>query len=548
MTQSKSVGQIQRSWWNRVVPVKIRHNIRLILGSIVVLSLVVVLLGSFQIRPIVFSEGEMLPTITNNVTGTVDFFDLSVPHSIVLNVTDIAYGQMISDFKRFDEKTFVEADAIIDGTFIGSVAIRLKGNSTLFGISGRGPGGPRPPAGTGPGGVTGATSGTPSGRARPGAGPRPPGGGIPPRMAAMMGGATADNPSTLPLLLSFDEFMPGRGYQGHTELAIRPISGGGASLNEALSLQLIRDSDQVTQKFTWTTFSINGDDSATRLVIENPNQNYASSLGLGRGVLYKSRNGNAFKYHGEDPTLYVEDFSQVSAVGIQDISPVIRLLAWLDTVSDEAFDAELADWIDIPSFAKYVVTQDLMDNFDDMAGPGRNFLLWYDLNDEKFTVITWDMNLVLVGMGDAFRGLLNMGSAPRLPGAPPSAAPPATPTVNVSTASGEVPSTLADSEPPTPSEDSEPGARSTGEPPGPAPSRRNIRFGNSLKDKFVASDAFAEDIANARVELLEFWFKSGLADQRLTELSKSVPVSQRLTQEQIDSQVAELKITIAETN
>lgn len=276
MTQNDTNGQTKLSWWNRIVPVKIRHNIRLILGSIVALSLVVVLLGSFQIRPIVFSEGEMLPTITNNIEGTIDFFDRSVPHSITLDVSDIAYDQMISDFKRFDEKTFVEANAVIDGTFIGSVGIRLKGNSTLFGISGRGPGGPRPPAGSSIGGE-GTDVTTPSlDSGPPAAPPGPPGGGIPPGIAAMMGGATEDNPSTLPLLLSFDEFMPGRGYQGNTEMAIRPVSGGGASLNEALSLQLIRDSEQVTQRFSWTTFSINGDDSASRLVIENPNQNYAS--------------------------------------------------------------------------------------------------------------------------------------------------------------------------------------------------------------------------------------------------------------------------------
>lgn len=228
---------------------------------------------------------------------------------------------------------------------------------------------------------------------------------------------------------------------------------------------------------------------------------------------------------------------------MQDLSPVIKLLAWLDTVSDERFDTELADWIDVPSFAKYVVTQDLMDNFDDMAGPGRNFLLWYDLEVEKFTVITWDMNLVLVGLGDTFRRMLNMGGAPSLPGAPP-------PTPEAPPAAGLVP-------PPEPplaaanavranDTDTEPGATPADAPPGPPPGGRTIRFGNSLKDKFIASEAFADEIASARNELLEFWFTSGLASQRLAELSKSVPVSDRLTREDIELQVAGLEKFISE--
>ena len=145
MTQNQATNQIRRSWWNRVVPVRLRHNLRLILGSITALILVGVMLGSFQVRPIVFSQTEMLPTITNNIEGNVDFFDLDIPHSVTLTVSDIAYDTMISDFKRFAEKTFVEVDAVIDGTLIRSVGIRLKGNSTLMGLSGRRPGGGAPP-------------------------------------------------------------------------------------------------------------------------------------------------------------------------------------------------------------------------------------------------------------------------------------------------------------------------------------------------------------------------------------------------------------------
>jgi len=516
----------QRSLWNRVVPVRIRHNIRLIVGSLLALALVGVLLGSFQVRPIVFSQTEMLPTITNNVAGGVDLFDLSVPHTISLEISDISYDQMISDFQQFEEKTFVEADIIIDGTFVPSVAVRLKGNSTLFGISGRVPGaGPDAPRGAPDSAANSddapsvpADGLPPGGPAAPPDAPPPPPNPIMIKVRQLIAGATEDDPSTLPLLISFDEFMPGRGYQGRTELSLRPAAGGGASLNEALGLQLIEDSGQVSQRYSWVTFNVNGGETRTRFILENPNQNYASAMGLGRGVLYKSRNSNAFEYHGEDPTLYVEDFLQLSAVGSRDLAPVIRLLGWIDSASDEEFDEGLAERVDIPSFAQYVVTQDLLDNFDDMAGPGRNFLFWWDIEEEIFTVINWDMNLVLVGVGDAFK-------AP-----PPSPEPTEKEAALVS----------ADNTDTSATEDGEAAPPAGGPPPG-------LTLGNSLKDRFVASEAFTEVLAITREEMLEQWFKSGHALELLTELKAYVPITSHLSAEQIATQVAELTETIANT-
>lgn len=533
MTEKKTEEPIRRSWWNRVVPIRIRHNIRLIFGSVLVLAMTTALLGSFQVRPIVFSDTEMLPTITNNVEGSIDFFDHSVPHSIQLEVSDISYELMISDFKEFGEKTMVEANIIIDGTFLPSVGIRLKGNSTLMQISGRIPR-QSPPSedGSVPMNDPLAESAEDAGisTTRPSL-PLPPSEDLvaennraiesvsvdsesgsgdsdaaatteeppePPsplmlKMFGLMGGATEEDPSTLPLLLSFDEFFPGRGYQGRTELSLRPVAGGGASLNEALSLQLIADSGQVSQKYSWTTFSMNGGVTRTRLVLENPNQNYASSMGLGRGVLYKSRNSNAFEYHGDDPTLYVEDYLQLNAIGSRDISPVIRFHAWLDSASDEVFENELAEWLEIKSFAEYVVTQDLLDNFDDMAGPGRNFLFWYDLDDKKFTVVNWDMNLAMVGVGAVFDGRQEEQEAER--------------------AAAEVAGEQVES---------------------------GIRFGNTLKDRFTENATFAAVIADTRTELLEHWFGSGHAITRLGELADYVPVTDRLNNEQIESQIASL--------
>ncbi|MBT5743438.1 MAG: hypothetical protein HOI32_08845 [Gammaproteobacteria bacterium] len=586
MTNEQSQVIPKRSWWNRTVPVRVRQNIRMIVGSVVALGLTGALLGSVQIRPIVFSQGEMLPTVTHNIVGTVDLFDHSVSHSIAIEIDDLAYDRMISDLQRLQEKTFVEVDMTIDGTFIPSVAVRLKGNSTLGGIR-RGGAPPPDPDEVAPGDETPesdtpadavADSDTPS---LPGVelaelsdsdantvatsesgdeateADEPPPDPLMARLRSYMGGATEDDPVTLPLLISFDEYFPGRGYQGRTELSLRPVAGGGASLNEALSLQLIEDSGQVSQKYTWVSFTMNGSDTMSRLVLENPNQNYAASLGLGRGVLYKSQNGNESIYRGNDPVLYAEDILQLSAIGMRDISPVIRFQEWTDNSSDEEFDAELNDWLDVPSFARYVATQELTGNFDDMAGPGRNYLLWWDLEVEKFTVITWDMNLAMMGFGrvfyerisaarkDAFaarRGLLPVVETVETAETveTPAADEPVetTETITEPENTEEATTEIASAENGEDGEDGEDEEEYDG-PPG-----RGLTIGHTLKDRFTASPAFEAELQRAREELFELWYESGHAVDLVNELREIVPITDRLTEEMIADQSAKLIETI----
>jgi len=366
MDQYSQREQIRRSWWKRAVPVRVRHHSRLIFSSLLVLLLMGFMLGSYRINPIVFThESEEQTTNSRfNIIGLVDLFDLNQSHSINLSISDENYRLMMEDYLRNGLKTWVPADIEIDGTLIPNVGVRLKGNSTLRELS----------------------------RNSRGWGRRNP-----------MSNASFDNPSTLPLAVSFDKYENDVAYQGREELAIRPARTGGTNLNEAIALQLIADSGQVSQDFTWARFQVNDYPTTTRLVIENPDKRYAEAIGMGSGVLYKSRSENRFRYRGEEDSSYERDFDQINAKNTHGMTPVIELLKWLDTVSVEDFDRELADWVDVESFAYYVATQDLLQNFDDMSGPGKNFLLWYDLGDEKFTVISWDMNLSL-GTGNFLGG------------------------------------------------------------------------------------------------------------------------------------------------
>ncbi|MDG4789319.1 CotH kinase family protein [Micromonospora sp. WMMD1102] len=404
------------------MPPRVRQHWKLLAACAAFLGVLTLAFGTERIRPYVTSASDRAGDgITVDIAGQRELFDASVAHQISLTFRDADYQRLLDAYFERGEKEYLEADLTIDGVAVPSVGIRLKGNSTLGGLTRNG----KPRQGTtrpGPGQQAGgprAVNEPPNG-APPGADGRQqgaPGG----RMVGGMGrtALAAEKPEELPWLISFDEFVEGRRYQGHQEIAVRVGGqGSGLAVNEALALSLLKVSGEPTQRFGYASFTVNDRPTTARLVVEHPDENYADLLG-GDGVLYKSSSTSSFTDQGDDPVDYQDDFKQVNLVGSQDLQPVIDLIRWVSAASDTEFDAELAEHVDVASFARYVAMQNLLLNFDDMSGPGRNYYLWYDLATRRFTVISWDNNLTFSGeatQGPHEQGRL--GGMRRGPGAP----------------------------------------------------------------------------------------------------------------------------------
>lgn len=402
------------------LPVRLRHHWKLLAALVVGCLAVTMSVGGVMVRPYITSDLTSETVVTENIEGETDLFD-SGEHSIEITYNEAEYADMINSFQEDGEKDFITADITIDGTVIQDVGLRLKGNSTLSSLGGD-EGGGMPGAGEGqqrqgaPGAGGAPERGGPSdsGGASDGGGASDSGGATTSRGASDGGGAQAgdgaagmggmamvqlseDKPEELPWLISFDEYQEGRAYQGNTEIAVRPAAGGSdAAVNEALALELTAQSEQATQDYTFTTMTVNGGESAARLVVDSPDAVWADTLG--EGALYKGRAGGSLDYVGEDPTDYETSFTQINGEGSYDLQPVIDLLKFIDESDDDEFASEIDEHLDVESFATYLATQELLSNWDAMDGAGNNYYLWYDATTEKFTVLSWDLNLALSGM------------------------------------------------------------------------------------------------------------------------------------------------------
>lgn len=503
------------------LPVRLRHHWNVLAACGVFFAVLVGLVGTSRVAPFVISdERAEADVVTEDIAGTVDIFDSGVAHQLTLSYTDDDYQRMLDDYFKDGEKEYVEADLVVDGTSVPSVGIRLKGNSTLRSLTRNGEqasntfGGERGNApGNAPGGDRGnAPGGAPDGAAPDGAAP----GGVEFGDGAVGDGAfedgggfgdgafgggrggpgmttlKAEEPESLPWLISFDEYVKGRRYQGHTEIAVRPAGTAGATgLNEAVALSLVAQAGEPSQDSAYTSFTVNDRPTVTRLLVQHPDVGYADDL-AGDGVLYKALVSSQFTDQGDDPTDYQDDFKQVNLKGSQDLQPVIDLIRWVGDASDQEFAAGLAERLEVESFARYLALQNLLLNFDDMSGPGRNYYLYYNLDTKRFTVLTWDLNLAL--SGDATQGPNDTGRMGGFPGG-----------------GGQAP----DGQRPQGDQPPEGGQLPDG---GQLPGG-GMQQGHVLKERFLASDTFTAVYEDAYRDLYQKLYASGTARATVEQIS-----------------------------
>ncbi|WP_244871051.1 CotH kinase family protein [Catellatospora sp. IY07-71] len=502
---------------------RVRHYWKLLATCVAVVAALVVVAGNVRIAPIVTSQASgKHDEVVQNIEGTVDLFDATVAHTVTIAYAEADYQRMFDEYMATGEKEYVRADATIDGTLIRDVGIRLKGNSTLSGVTHEGR--TRSLFGDGEGGPGGWPGGGFPGMPE-GALPQPPG--------AMMGGGPGGfgrtsldsaKPEELPWLLSFNEFAAGRRYQGRSEVAVRVsgMGGGSAVVNEAVSLAVAQAAGQPVQRYSYAAFEVGGRPVKARLLVEHPDEDFADRLG--NGVLYKSLATGQFTYQGEDPTAYADDFKQVNNKGSHDLAPVIDLVKWANEASAADFDDHLGDHVDIESFADYLALQNLLLNFDDMSGPGKNYYLWYNLDTRKFQVISWDHNLTFSGSATAGpHDTMSIGGLGGFAGGgafqPPEGM--------------ELPEGMQLPEGFNPPAGGGPGA-----------GRGAMMGGNKLKERFLASNAFKKVYEDAYRELYGKIYADKAAEKALDQITTTLGAVQGTDAAAVKTDVEKLRSTV----
>ena len=289
-------------------------------------------------------------------------------HSVEITVDQSAYQEMIAAYTSNQTKNWIEATVTVDGVAHEKAGLKLKGNSSLQGIS-------------------------------------------------------ADTaPQKLPWLVRFDKFVDGANHDGMTRMVIRASSSTSA-LNEAVALDLLAKTGLASEKAAHISLSVNGSDPVLRLTCQDLDESWVAQNFDVAGLLYKAESTGDYTYRGTDESAYKDVFDQET--GKANLTPLIEFLQFINESSDADFQSGLAQRVDVDKMVTYLAFEDLIDNFDDITGPGNNSFLWWAEQANQMTVVAWDHNCAFglkpgAGVGQRWRG--DGGQPPGGGGQPPGGA------------------------------------------------------------------------------------------------------------------------------
>lgn len=368
----------------------------------------------------------------------IDLFDPSVVHSIQVVMDPDDYDQMISTYQQTGEKDYFKADLIIDGVRINEVGIRLKGNASLR--SAVGGGGERQlfaQGGQGNGQIPGLDRQfqrpegggfIPGGQApnldpnnmpqgfdpnnlpqgfEPGDLPGAPGDrNLQPGFQGQGGGwlnlEMDPEKVKIPFQVKFDEYVDGQSYQGYTKIALRTYGTtyNEAMLDELITYEMFEAAGLPAPQVAYTGVQVNDESGKLYLVSQVLDETYLEQhFDNPDGVLFKAELGSSLSYVNDDPSSYVKSFSQETRVNEADYASLIEFSQFISQTDDATFAAELAQRFDVEAFASYLALNNLLVNLDSIAAMNNNYYLYYDDLSGKMTLLMWDGNESLGGLG-----------------------------------------------------------------------------------------------------------------------------------------------------
>lgn len=440
----------------------------------------------------------------SSLSGTV--YDPSTVHSFEVTYDESTYTEMLSTYQATGDKEWLEATVEIDGQTFEKVGLRLKGNSSLRSIT------------------------------------------------------TDTMGEDIPWLIRLDEFVTNQNVGGQTEFVVRSNTSETA-LNEAIAQQLLAEAGLASQAPIAIRFSANGSEESLRLVVENPNDAWEDSQFETDGILYKAEADGDYSYRGDDAASYTDVFDQETNTEAENYTPLMEFLKFINESSDEDFASQLSEHLDVDAFASYLAMQDLVDNFDDIDGPGNNSYLRWDESSDTFTVVNWDLNLAFGstpgGMGGGFGGGKpgqNTGGEdgattrerPEMPEGFDPDNMPQPPTGGQAGGQGKNPESTQlqnnaaqqDGETQSQSSESEQGNQAPqGGGHGGGMNRSNI-----LKERFLEVTEFEAKYEQANTDLRELLFESGRAEQILTAWTEmlNTEASDLVSQDVVSSDAAKI--------
>ncbi len=206
------------------------------------------------------------------------------------------------------------------------------------------------------------------------------------------------------LKVDLDHYDDAQRYQGLKALNLNAGAMDATRAREALSYAVFRAAGVPAPRtaFARITLTVPGKYDRELLglytVVEQVDRAFLKDrFGNGKGLLMKPERVRAVEYLGDDWERYKAQYQPKHDASKKEARRVIDFARLIHRADDEQFRKEIASYLDVEEFLRFVAVNALLMNLDSMFMMGHNYYIYLNPETDKFVFIPWDLDLSLAG-------------------------------------------------------------------------------------------------------------------------------------------------------
>jgi spore coat protein CotH len=213
--------------------------------------------------------------------------------------------------------------------------------------------------------------------------------------------AFAGSSAKKPFKFSFDEYRDGQRFFGIKKLNFGNNAKDPTMMREKISYDILGRFMQAPRA-AFAAIYVEGELIGLYTQVEQVDKTFLESrFGDKDGNLYKSNDeGSTLLYEDSDQSSYMDDYELKTNETENDWSRFVLMLDKLNNTDPAAFTAGTGGLVALDNVCRYLAFNMVFSNFDSYTGSGRNYYLYDNSADGRFTLIPWDLNLSFGAYGN----------------------------------------------------------------------------------------------------------------------------------------------------
>jgi len=201
------------------------------------------------------------------------------------------------------------------------------------------------------------------------------------------------------LKIDFNKYVKGQKLAGVTSINLHNGIFDPTWMNEALAFRLYRDAGVPAPRTAYArVYVTTKGGEANRylglyILVENVDPTFTESrFKVAGGALLKPVTIVPFRFLSKDWADYNQMYDPKTKLTDADKQHVIAFCDLLSNASDQVFEKQIGDFLDLDAFAKYMAVVVWMANPDSVLEQGQNYYVHFNPTTHKYNFLPWDQD------------------------------------------------------------------------------------------------------------------------------------------------------------